>query len=219
MNKIGKNKTLLIAIIGIIIIAGIIVIATVGFNFELKYQKTQQIQFNLKKEFEISDIKQITDEVFGKEQVIIQKVEIYEDSVVITTKQITDEQKTNLVTKINEKYGTEYSAEEITIRELINTRGRDIIKPYIVPFIISTAIILLYMAIRYRKLGSTKCVLKTIGTLILTQVILFSLIAIIRIPIGRLTIPMVLAVYLLTLFGITTTFEKGLDKIIVNDSL
>lgn len=216
MNKIGKNKTLLIAIIGIIIVAGIIVIATSGFNFDLKYQKSQQIQLNLKKDFEISDIKQITDEIFGKEQVIIQPVEVYKDAVAITAKEITDEQKTNLIAKINEKYGTEFSAEETTINELTNTRGRDIIKPYIVPLIISTAIILLYVAMRYYKLGSIKCVLRTIAILILTQVILFSLIAITRVPIGTLTIPMVLAVYLLTLFGITNNFEKKLDEIKVD---
>ena len=38
------------------------------------------------------------------------------------------------------------------------------------------------------------------------------MIAITRIPIGRLTIPMVILVYLLTLFGITTKFEKDLSK-------
>ena len=55
-----------------------------------------------------------------------------------------------------------------------------------------------------------KIILKTIGMNIVTQVTLISLIAITRIPFGRLTIPMVLAVYLLTMVGLTAKFEKNL---------
>ena len=199
MNKLVKNKPLLIIVIGIIILAGIIVIATMGFNFDLKYKKTQRIELNLEKEFEISDIKQITDEIFGKEQVIIQKVEIYEDAVSITAKEITDEQKNNLVTKINEKYETEISSDDISTEEIPHTKLRDIAKPYVIPFTLATVIILVYVAIRYYKLGAEKIVVKTLGRIILYQAVLFSLIAITRMPIGYSTIPMVLAVYLISL--------------------
>ena len=66
------------------------------------------------------------------------------------------------------------------------------------------------MAFRYKKIGSTKTILKTLGMVILMQAILLSIIAIARIPIGRVTIPLVLGVYLLTLIGLTTSFEKQL---------
>ena len=69
------------------------------------------------------------------------------------------------------------------------------------------------MAIRYYKLGSLRVLLKSVLALIISQAVLFSLIAIIRIPVGRLTIPMVLMVYMLTLIGITTMFEKQLAVI------
>ena len=68
------------------------------------------------------------------------------------------------------------------------------------------------MAARYRKLGITKTILKTIIISVIAQATLFGLIAITRIPIGRLTIPMIIAVYLLTLVGITTKFEKELKN-------
>ena len=67
------------------------------------------------------------------------------------------------------------------------------------------------MAIRYYKLNSLKVVLKTIGICILAQLVLLSIIAITRIPIGRLTIPLILIVYMLTLIGLTTKFEKRLE--------
>lgn len=210
MKQLTKSKKIIILLTVIILIAGIAVTTIKGLNFDLKYQETQNIQIYIGKKFNDEDIKQITKEVFGNQAVMIQKVEIYKDTVIITAKEITEEQKNNLVTKINEKYGTELKAEEIEITNVPHTRGRDIILPYAVPFITAGAIVLAYMAIRYYKLGAGKVLAQTVGILVLTQAILFSVIAITRIPVGRLTIPMVLMVYMLTLIGITTNMEKQL---------
>ncbi len=210
MKQLIKSKQLKIVLIVLIIIAGIAMIAVKGFNFDLKYQDTQRVELYLETEFNISDIKQITNEVFGNQRVMIQKVEVFEDSVSITTTSISDEQKNSLITKVNEKYGTELKAEDIQIEDIAHTRGRDIIKPYIIPFAIAVIATLVYIGIRYYKLNTVKVVLKSIGILLLSQVLLFSIIAITRIPIGRLTIPMVILVYLLTLFGMTSRYEKNL---------
>ena len=210
MKQLIKSKQLKIVLIVLIIIAGIAMIAVKGFNFDLKYQDTQRVELYLETEFNISDIKQITNEVFGNQRVMIQKVEVFEDSVSITTTSISDEQKNNLITRVNEKYGTELKAEDIQIEDIAHTRGRDIIKPYIIPFAIAVIATLVYIGIRYYKLNTVKVVLKSIGILLLSQVLLFSIIAITRIPIGRLTIPMVILVYLLTLFGMTSRYEKNL---------
>lgn len=212
MKEFIKSKQLKIILILLVIIAGIVMIAVKGFNFDLKYQETQRVELYLKTEFNISDIRQITNEVFGNQKVMIQKVEVFEDSVSITTTSISDEQKSNLITKINEKYGTELTTEDTTVENIGHTRGRDIIKPYIVPFAISTIIVLIYLGIRYYKLSIAKVIAKSIGVMALAQILLFNIITITRIPIGRLTIPMVILVYLLTLFGITNMFEKNLSK-------
>ncbi len=218
MKNMSVKSKILIIIMIIVIVAGIIVIGTKGFNFDLKYEKSQKIELYLEQEFEIDDIKAITNEVMPGKQVIIQKVEVFEDTISIIAKEITDEEKSSLITKINEKYGTELSADSVEIENIPHTRGRDIIMPYVVPFIIATVIILVYMAVRYHKLGSVKAIAKVIGVNILTQIILMSVIAITRIPFGRLTIPMVLVVYLLTMIGMTTKFEKQLENKKVEDS-
>ena len=205
-----KTNKILILLMILIIIAGILMIIFKGFNFDLKYQDTKQIEFGLDQQFSISDIKAITDEVLNNEPVLIRKVEVYEDAVNITAREITDEQKANIITKVNEKYGTDLNADEIEIATVAHTKGRDIIMPYVVPFIIATIIILIYMMIKYYKLNSGKVLLKTIGIIILTQVLLFSIMAITRIPIGRLTIPLVLTVYMLTLVWYTTKLENQL---------
>ena len=205
-----KKSKIIIAVIALIIIIGIIITVTVGLNFDLRYQESKKIELYLESDFNISDIKQITDEVMPGEKVIIQKVEVYEDTVSITAKDITDEQKQSLIDKVNEKYGTELSADSTEVKTIPNTRGRDIIKPYIVPFAIATLIILLYMAVRYRKLGVIKTLVKTVVISVVAQATLLSVMAITRIPIGIVTIPLVITVYLLTLIGLTSYFEKQL---------
>ena len=216
MKNIMKNKKIIAVLIALVVLAGIIVAATVGFNFDLKFQKTKKIELYLGKTFEISEIEGIVKEVMPEQEVSIQKVEIYEDSMVIIANNITEEQKNNIINKVNEKYETELSAEDIEVISIPNTRGRDFIKPYISPFAIATAIILVYMSIRYRKLNVVKMLVKTVGILVIAQILLFSVIAITRIPVGRLTIPMIIFVYLTTLYGITNKYEKELDGKIEN---
>ena len=63
-----KSKTLL-AIAILIIIAGAIMVATIGFNVDLKYQDTKQIEIGLETEYKMEDIRQITNEVFENKKV------------------------------------------------------------------------------------------------------------------------------------------------------
>lgn len=212
MKEISKKTKIIAVLIAIVILVGLIVTFTMGLNFDLRYQEAKSIQLYLEKEFENQDIKQITDEVLSGQAVMIQKVEVFEDTVKILAKEITEEQKTEIVNKVNEKYGLELNAEEIEITNIPHTRGRDIVSPYVWPFSIATIIILVYMVVRYYKLGMLKTLLKTVALLVVAQATLLSIMAIARIPVGRVTIPLVLAVYVLSLVGITTCFEKKLKE-------
>lgn len=203
-----KNTIILTVLIAIILIVGAIVIATKGLAFELKYQDSQKVELNIGKEFKTEDVKQITNEVFDNQPVKIQAIEVYKDAISITTTEISEEQKTNLVNKINEKYETELKSEDITIESIPHTRGRDIIKPYITPFIIITIIILVYLMIRYYKLNSLKVLIESIGIIALSQMVLLGIMAITRMPIGKFTIPMVLLVYMISTYICTAKFEN-----------
>ena len=131
----------------------------------------------------------------------------------ITASEITEDQKEQIINKVNEKYNTQVSADQVNITTVPRLRIRKMFTQYIVPFIIALGIILIYMAIRYFKLGSIKVVGQTLLTIIITQIILFSVIAITRIPLGRITIPMVITVLVFTLLTLTTNYEKKLKKI------
>ena len=207
-----KSAKIIIALIAIILIAGTIMLCTKGLAFGLNYEDSKKVEINLGKQFEEKDIKEITNDVFGKQPVLIQAIEVYKDAVSITTTEISDEQKANLITKINEKYGTDISTDDITIEANAHIRGRDIVKPYIVSFAIATVIVLVYLSIRYYKLNSLKVLAKSIGIMLLAQLILLAIIAIARIPIGVLTMPVVLLIYVLSTYICTTKFDKDLDK-------
>lgn len=211
MKNLTTKQKIVMSIIAIVIIAGIAIILTMGFNFDLRFQATKKIELYIGKNFEVSDIVNIANEVMPNERVIIQKVEVYEDSVIISAKEITEEQRQSIIDKVNEKYQLELKADETDIVTIPNTRGRDLINPYIWPFIIATVIILIYMAIKYRKLNWMKVAIKTIVLLALAEMTLISLIAITRVPVGRLTIPMIVTVYISTLVILTTNLEKQLE--------
>ncbi|MBR3249243.1 MAG: hypothetical protein IKF83_00910 [Clostridia bacterium] len=212
MKNITTKSKIICAIIVLLIIIGTIVVILKGFKVDIKNRAVQQIEVNIGKSFETQDIKQITNEVFEKNQVLIQKVEVYEDAVSIISDEITDEQKSNLVQKINEKYSTELKAEDITVKDVPNTDIKDIVKPYIIPIVVSTGIILVYIAVRFYKIGIVKSALKYGIVLVVAQLVLFSLMAITRFPIGRFTLPLVLFVYLLSALGITNNLEKKLKE-------
>ena len=75
-----------------LVLAGIIVIATLGFNVGVRYGENTQININIGKEFDSKDIKNIAKEVFGNQSVIVEYVEIYKDVVQITVKDATDDE-------------------------------------------------------------------------------------------------------------------------------
>lgn len=211
MKEMSKKTKIIALIIALVILVGMVVTFAVGLNFDLRYQEAKKIQLYLGKDFEIADIEAITKEVLPNQKVVIQKVEVFEDTVSILAKEITEEQKETLINKINEKYELELTTDTTQITNVPHTRGRDIVRPYLMPFAIATVIILVYMAIRYYKLGMLVILGKTIAILVIAQATLLSVMAMVRIPIGRLTIPLVLATYVLSLVATTTYFEKKLS--------
>ena len=200
-----------------LLIAGIIVIAVKGFNVGLKYSENTQIAINIGKTFEINDIKQITSEVFKGQRVIIQKVELYEDMVQITVKEASEEQINELNTKINEKYELENSIDDVEVVQNANVRLRTLIKPYILPSIITFAAVLLYFLIMYHKIGVSKVLLKGIFTPIITELVYYSLIAITRVEFGRITNAIAIGIYILAIGALTINFQKEKEKLPKND--
>jgi preprotein translocase subunit SecF len=202
------NKKILSVILACIVVIGLIITVTMGLNVGIDYCANKQISIYIGNEFEISDIKEIVKDVIGNEKVVIQKVELYEEIVSIKVKDITDEQIDDLIEKINEKYEIENTKDDITITNNAKLRLRDIIKPYILPIAISLVLILIYAGIKFYKINSLEVIGKLIGFNILAQLLYISILAIVRIPVNIVAVPVAITIYVATTFAVINNFEN-----------
>lgn len=194
----SKKSKILCVILVIIFIAAIISTAIRGLNVSMEYAEGTSIVFDLGKQYDKKDIKQIAKEIWPKESIFVQKVEVYDESVLIKVSQVNDEQLDNLATKINEKYGLELKKEDFTILYNSNNKIRDIVKPYIIPLIIATALIVVYYSIRFK---GVKEILEFLLSLVAVEGIIYSIYALAMLPINVITMPIVMIAYgLVTIF-------------------
>lgn len=194
----SKKSKILCVILVIIFIAAIISTAIRGLNVSLEYAEGTSIVFDLGKQYDKKDIKQIAKEIWPNESIFVQKVEVYDESVLIKVSQVNDEQLDNLATKINEKYGLELKKEDFTILYNSNNKIRDIVKPYIIPLIIATALIVVYYSIRFK---GVKEILEFLLSLVAVEGIIYSIYALAMLPINIITMPIVMIAYgLVTIF-------------------
>lgn len=201
-----KNKILYI--VAAIVLIGIIVVAIWGFNVDLCYKNHHLVNIEIGQEFSVKDIKTITNEVFPNEKLEIQKSGIYKDNLVIKVTEISEEQKVLLNTKINEKYGISNDAESIEVHYVPSFRLLDIVKPYIVPMIIATALVLVYMCVMFRKVGIVKVLTQTIMLSVIAEALYVAIIAITRYPINRLVMPVAIVIYM----AVITILNLNLGK-------
>ena len=204
-----KNiKIIVISIMTLVILAGIVITGIYGFNKELKYSKSQSIDVYIEQEADLSKIKEIVNENLNNSNNMVQTVEIYKDLVTIRAKEITEEQKNNIVNKIKENYEFSQTAENTTINTVPETKITDMYKRYIMPFAISGVLVLVYMTIRYYKKGIIKVLGRTIVLPIFGELFLLSIIAITRIPVGRFTPVLVIAMYIASILMVIKQNEK-----------
>lgn len=179
-----------------LIIAGTIVISTIGFNVGIKYSANTQISINMKQKFNVQDVKKIAKEVFKNQPVLVQQVEIYKDMAQITVKEASEEQINELNQKINEKYGLENKIEDLYVTNNSNVKLKTIANQYKIPIAIVSIIVILYAMVLYRKLGIWKVLYTTALNMIVPQTILFSVYAVTRLPINRATAVISIMVYI-----------------------
>lgn len=215
MMNVNSNKKIIMLGLILLLLAGIIVVALKGMKVDLMLEQHKSIDLVIGKEFELKDIKSICDEVFGDKKVVLRKIEVFEDAVNINVGSITDEEKSNLINKINEKYQTSLVTEEIVINSNSNVRIRDMIKPYILPLVISMVMIYVYIAIRFNKLN----IIKTLGMIttimLVSEAIIASIVAVIRIPVTPTIINLMAVIAIVEIVLYINKKEKELKVAVV----
>lgn len=206
-----KIKKLIVPLLAIvIIIAGIVMIGLKGFNYSLLYSKTQRMNIYINKEFEIEDIKAITDEVLSGKTVEVQKVDQFETIASIVTTEITDEEKDNIITKLNEKYEIDIDKDtDILLVNIPQIKIWDVVEKYIAPLIVITVASLAYMAVRFKKQGVVKSLVIPFVSVVLTMGLYVSIVALARIPVNELFVVFAVLIYILTFIGNAIKLNKA----------
>jgi len=213
MLKDKKVVILLIVVLLVIITGGIWLTGTKGLNYSLMYSKNAKLNVYIAKDFTTDEVKEIAKEVLGSE-IYVQKNANKENIVVITAREISEEQAEQIIQKIEEKYEIEMNREsEMLVEENGDVKGRDIVFPYLPQVIISIMVIGVYFLIMYKKVGMIKVLTVSMGAIIGTQLLLLSVLAIFRIPINLFTMPISILVFLVTTGGITVFFEILKSKV------
>lgn len=201
-------KKIICFIIAVIIIAGIIICKTKGFNISLTYSARQQINLSSSNEIDEKKVAEISKSILTDRRVKVKKLERFGNAVQIIAETISEEEKQSLISKINEECGTNISNDDTKIVQVPNTRIRDVIKPYIIPSAITFLAVLLYFIIMYHKIGLIKILLNGILVPILAELLYYSLIAITRIQFGIVTNSIAVGIYVITIGILTIRFQK-----------
>lgn len=208
MENIKNIKKVIFPIAILIVMIGAIVLATIGFKFGLIYQAHKRIEIYIDKEYSKEEVIDIVKGILPDEKIIAQDIETFNKDFSLTVKNISDDKAKELKAKINEKYELKDGTESVVIVSEPHTRMRDIMKPYVTPLVISTLIILVYLLIRFRKNGLVNSGVMPITSIIIMQALYFSIIAICRIPVSKLTMPISLLVYIATIITVIITLQK-----------
>lgn len=198
-TKESKLEKIILIIAILIIVAGVVTINTVGFNIGIDYAKSKNIKIHFDDSYNMSDINNIANDVFGNEYKKVQEIEYFNNDVLITVKTISDEQISSLKEKVSENYNIEDIDEHIDVNDIPEYHFKDIVKPYVTPLVITTIAIFVYLGVRFRKLGVKKAILIPLGILTILELLYVSVIAISRIPFGRFIIPVSLVIYIITM--------------------
>ena len=206
-EKLLNKKIIYIASV-VVIILGIIVTCIWKTNVTLLDTNHTRIDVYIGKDYNKEEIEQIAKDTLGTKKIIFQEIETFNDSIAIHVKQANTEQIEALKSNIAQKYEIEDTENLIKITNIGNVRIRDMIEPYIVPIIIATIIISIYIGIRYFKLGIVKQVLILLLRLLVSEALLLSIIEITRIPVGTYTILLAILVYIVVIIFTIIGYEN-----------
>lgn len=192
-------KKILLILIIVIIVAGIVMISIKGFNYSLKYSKTQRMNIYIDKDYNIETVKEIAKEVLGEKT----KVDFgtqFNTVVSILNNEISEESQNTIIEKLQEKLELEIDKEkDVIIMEIPQISFYDIIGKYILPLIITTGIFIIFTSVKYRNKGIINTIFCPIISLILSLFLYTSIYALARIPVNELFSIIAILIYLMVL--------------------
>ena len=195
----NKNKVILI-VLAVLIVAGLVTMFVAGFEKSSEYQAGTRIEVYIPQGYEKQDVINIAKESFSAKKIGFEEIEKLNQVAGIKLEEYTKEELDNFKAKISEKYnidGKELKVYEITIPAI---RIRTAVEPYVLPIVLVTVLSLIYVLFKNLKSEKKwKIILKIVSTLAIVLGVYFSLILILQLPFANYTMPLALAIYIITL--------------------
>lgn len=207
MELKGSKKIILLGII-LLIVAGIVVVALKGFKVSLTLQKHESLNIVVGKEITLKDAKEICEDVFGNKRFVVKHLDRFEDAINVRVESITNEEKADLVKKINEKYEVNIEAANFAVKFNSNIRIRDILKLYFKPVVISTVLIIAFVIVRFRNSNPVKILANVALKILVTEGCIASVISITRIPLSSFIINVMAVVAVVELVLVLESANK-----------
>lgn len=209
MKKMSKESKIILLLIILFIISGIITLLVAGFEKNAIYAAGTRIEVYIPQGYEKQDILEIAKESFNGKEFAFEEVEKLNQVAGIKINKYTKEELDNFKSKISEKYKIEEDKLEIYEIKLPRTRIRTDIMPYVFPVTLVTVLSLIYVLFKsIKSKNAWKNILKIIAILAITLGIYFSILLIFRIPYGSYTMPIALAIYIITLLIAVNNLKK-----------
>ena len=215
-----KNKIIIVLLI-LVIAIGTFIGCRNGFNLGKDFRASKKLNIQFAENFEIADVEEIAREVFGNNIYKIEYLNEFKADVVISLKEVSNEQIENLENKLKEKYTSFKNEEEIDqshIHEIIqiidipSINVYDLVQIYINPLVITAILSIICMIILFYKKGILKVVITALCGIIGSLALYISAVAILRIPVNEWTISSGILIYMISVFGTTIYLKKEVKQ-------
>lgn len=175
-----------------ITIVGFVSFFTRGLVLDIDFKGGNIIEINIGKPFDNNKIAQIVKQTINKEA-IVQKLGTNQDKVSIKTEHLTQDQSAAIFNKIKESYGLKDNALS-SVRSVQPLMGRDIWQKGIWSIIISTTLIMIYVAIRFRMMSGFAAGVTAVLSIVHDGFIMFTVYSLLQIPINSSFVAAVLTI-------------------------
>ena len=184
-----KHKNIILCVSVLIVVAGLIYGFATGYTFDIDFKGGTRIQVDLNEVYNNSDVSDIVEQVCGQTPEV-QSTSSGNNSVTITTQTISEEEASNIIAALNEKYT---NMGEATTKNVQASYGQELINTAIISVVVSIVLLLVYIAIRFKTLGYTAALSAVLG-LMFDVCFLFAVYGVFKFPINSTFIAVILTI-------------------------
>lgn len=200
MKNISKKNKIILLLLIILIVLGTITLFVSGFEKTIEYKAGTRIEVYIPQGYEKQDIIDIVKESFNGKELVFEEVEKLNQVASVKLEKYSKEELDKFKSNICEKYNIKEDSLELHEVSLPSVRISTSIMPYVFPVMLVTVLSLIYVLFRNLKSQNKwKIILKIILILAVVLGTYFSLILVLRLSFGSYTMPLALAIYIITL--------------------